>query len=312
MQFKFYDEVDPEQANEIMLVSHGAFTDRKLASKIRKTDPFCSPWFRMFALEGKKVVTQVGAAYPTIETTEGKVKAGFVEAVAGMPSHARRGYAKALMKKVHKQMLDDGIEVFILGTSKTLVAYSMYPKLGYYEMMPFNWGLKKGQKQSAGDIALKIRRHRVDSGDALFKEFSEGQLGFIHRPKDYPRLRSSWGDGGYAKAVTFLRDGEPIGYALLRMDKHYIGIRELATPDMRDLAPCARALEAKFPRDFILRSFTGRWSHEDRFTKCGFRPMESWGVLMAMDARGKMSQRQVKSMLGLDKDRFQVFALDTY
>ena len=312
MKFKLYDEVDPEQANEIMLISHGAPNTPKSVAKVKLQDPFCSPWFRMYALEGDRVVAQVGAAYPTIETTEGTVKAGFVEAVAGMPNFARRGYAKALMKKVHEQMLDDGIEVFILGTSKTLVAYSMYPKVGYHDMIPFNWGLKNRQKYSDTGINMKIRRHKIEDGDRMFKEFAEGQLGFVHRPDWYPQLRSSWGDEVYGKAVTFQRNEEPIGYALIRLPETHLNVRELVTLDPKDLEPCLRTLENHYSKDFITNSITGRREIFKRFEAHGMKPMESWGVIMAMDAKGMMSQKQVKSLLGIDKDRFQMFTLDTY
>ena len=312
MDFKFYDEVDPVQANEIMLISHNAPNTQKSVARIRHFDPFCSPWFRMYALEGRKVVAQVGAAYPTIETTEGTVKAGFIEAVAGMPSVARKGYAKTLMKKVHEQMLDDGIEVFILGTSRILVAYSMYPKVGYHEIAPFNWGLKKAQKYPDTGLTLKIRRHKADAGDRMFKEFTTGQLGFVHRPSEYPRLRSSWGDGMYNKAVTILRDGKPVGYALIRLMDTFLNVRELVCPDPKDFEPCLRTLENRFGKEFVTNSLCGRNAIFNRYLERGAKPMESWGVLMAMDAKGKMSQKQVKSLLGIDKDRFQIFTLDTY
>ena len=312
MQFKFYNEIDPEQSNEIMLTSHGEPAYSKVVDRIRKHDPFCSPWFRMFALDGDKVIAQVGAAYPTIETTEGTVKAGFVEAVAGMPSHARKGYAMALMKKVHEQMLDDGIEVFILTTSKTLVAYSMYPKLGYHDILQYNWGLKKIQKYPDTGISIKVRRHKIDDLDKMFRKSSKGQLGFVHRPNDYPRLRSSWGDGIYSKAVTFYRDGKPVGYALLRFMGEFLNVRELVTPNPKDFEPCIRTLENHFPKLYFTSSIMTRQELFKRYIDHGMKPMDSWGVVMVMDARSKLNQAGVKKLLGVDKDKFQCFTVDTY
>ncbi len=311
MKFKFYDEVDPEQANLINLISHGEPGDARTVAKIRKSDPFCSPWFRMYVLEGDRVTAQVGAQYPMIETTEGTVKAGFIEAVAGMPSFARKGYAKALMKRVHEQMLEDGVELFILGTSKILVAYSMYPKLGYHEMVPFNWGLKPWQKHPAGDVKLKVRMHATDRGDEMFRKLAHGNLGFVHRPKDYPKLKCSWG-AHYNKAISFYRDGRPIGYALIRLPDGFLNVRELVCPDLADYGPCLRALENRFPNRYVSQSIVSRRCLVNEFRAHGFVEGDSWGVIMAMDAKGKLSQAGVKNILGIDRDRFQLFTIDTY
>ena len=311
MQFRFYDEVDSEQVNRINLISHNEPADPATIARIRKNDPFCSPWFRMYAVEGDTVAAQVGAQYPIVETADGEARVGFIEAVAGMPGFARKGYAKALMKRVHEQMLEDGIGIFALTTSRILVVYDMYPKLGYREIMPFNWGLKSGEKYPKGDVKIKVYRHAADKGDGLFRELTGGSLGFVRRPDSYPKLKSAWG-AHYSKAVSFSRDGEPIGYALVRLMPDFLNVRELVCPNRADMVPCLQALENAFPRKQVSRSISGRDSIARGFREHGFVDRESWGMFMAMDAKGRMNQKQVKALLGFDKDRFQMFAIDTY
>ncbi len=311
MQFKFYDDVDPDQVHDIMLVCHNEPSDAKTVARIRRNDPLCSPWFRMYAVEGDKVMSQVGAQYPEIETTQGRMKVGFIEAVAAMPSHARQGITTALMREVHEQMESDGVELFVLGTSKILVAYSMYPKLGYHEMMDFNWGMKKGQNYPKSDIKLKIRKHKVDNGNGMFRELVKENIGFVHRPDDYPRLKSSWGPM-YQNAVTFLRAEEPIGYALVRTFPDFLIIRELVCPILADYEPCLQALERNYQRDYVSRSVLGRPDIIKQFKKHGFRDMETWSPFMAMDPKGKMNQKELRQLLGIDKGNFQLFGLDTY
>jgi GNAT superfamily N-acetyltransferase len=312
MQFKFYDEVDPEQVNLINLVSHNEPADAQTIARIRKNDPFCSPWFRMYAVEGDTVIAQVGAQYPVIQTAEGTARAGFIEAVAGKPSYARKGYAKALMKMVHEQMIEDGIDYFVLTTSRILVAYDMYPKLGYREIVPLNWAIKRWQKYPAEDIKLKVNARAVDNGDALFKKQVKGNLGFVRRPKDYPKLKCSWGPH-YSKAISFSREGESIGYAYIRQPgAGFMNVREMVCPKLDDYGPCLRALENRFPGRYVTRSIVTRKPLAREFDKHGFEIADTWGMFMAMDAKGKMSQTQVKAALGMDKDKFQMFALDTY
>jgi GNAT superfamily N-acetyltransferase len=311
VEFKFYDEVDPDQVNELMLISHNEPCDRKIADRIRRNDPFCSPWFRMYAVEGDRVISQVGAAYPEVETTEGTKRAGFVEAVATRASFGRKGYAMKLMKRVHEQMTDDGIELFVLGTSRTLVAYSMYPKLGYHDIKEYNWGLKKGGKFPESDIAIKVRRHKIDGAEALFKRASRGRLGFVLRPEEYPRKKCSWAEF-YTKACTFVRKEKPIGYALTREMKDFLSVRELVCPDLKDCGPCLRALERRFPKEYVTRGVSGRGDIAREFERHGFRTMDTWGTLMARDAGGKMTQKQLKALLGIDRDIFQMFPVDTY
>ncbi|MFO7618090.1 MAG: GNAT family N-acetyltransferase [Thermoplasmata archaeon] len=311
MRFKFYDEVEPEQANLINLISHNEPGDAKTVAKIRRNDPFCSPWFRMYAVEGDEVIAQVGAQYPIIETTEGKMQAGFIEAVAGKPSYARKGYAKALMKRVHEQMRDDDIDIFALTTSRILVAYSMYPKLGYHDVMPLNWAIKKWQKHPAGDVSVKVRKHGSETEDRLFRRFARGNLGFVHRPKNYPKLKCSWGQH-YSKSVTFLRDGKSIGYALIREPDNFLNVRELVCPDNKDIIPCLRSLETRFPNRYVTRSIIPLSPIASEFREHGFAEQDTWGMFMAMDAKGRMNRKQIKALLGFDKDIFQMFALDTY
>lgn len=311
MQFKFYDEVDPEQVNDIMLISHGEPADMKTMQRIRRLDPFASPWLRMYALEGDRIAAQVGVAYPEIETTEGKMKVGFVEAVAAMPSFARQGYAKSLMKKVHEQMVDDGIELFVLGTSRTLVAYSMYPKLGYKNVMPFNWAMKKGQTFPKNPITLKVRRHKADEQHNLFRKLARGNLGFIHRPEDYPKSKCAWAPM-YSNAVSLYRDDKPVGYALVNSMSRFLVVRELVCPDLGDYVPCLQALENRFGKKYVSRSSIGRKKIASQFTAHGFVEKDSWGTFMAMDPDGKLSQQELRRLLGIDQDRFQFFVLDTY
>ncbi len=311
MEFKFYDEVDPDQVNELMLISHNEPADRKTVNRIRKKDPFCSPWFRMYAVEDGRVVAQVGAAYPEIETTEGRMKAGFVEAVATMPSYARQGYAKKLMKRVHEQMIEDDIGLFVLGTSRTLVAYSMYPKLGYHDIVDFSWAMKNRGKHLDTGLTLKLHKHKVEDGNRLFRALAKGSLGFIHRPDNYPILKSSWGPM-FTRAVSFSRGGKPVGYAYVREIGNFLIIREFVCPDMEDYGPCLQAMESRFSKGYVTRSFVGRSEIARRIDAHGFQEMEAWSTFMARDAKGRMTRKQVKALLGMNRDIFQIFGMDTY
>jgi GNAT superfamily N-acetyltransferase len=311
MQFKFYDEVDPEQVNVVNLISHNEPADARTISKIRRSDPFCSPWFRMYAVEGDRIVAQVGAQYPTIETADGRVKVGFIEAVAGTPALARKGYATALMRKVHEQMLEDGVELFALTTSKILVAYSMYPKLGYHDILPLNWAIKKWRKNPNQGVMVHTGKHPSEAEDRLFKEHTRNCLGFVCRPKDYPKLKCSWG-AHYTDIARFRRYGDILGYALVRRPNGFLIIREMVCRNPADYGPCIAALENRFPSNYVTRSLITRSSAAAHFSASGFREADSWGAFMAMDARGKMGSKRVRALLGIDKDKFQMFALDTY
>ncbi|MCK5038105.1 MAG: GNAT family N-acetyltransferase [Thermoplasmata archaeon] len=313
MEFKFYDEVDPDQVNDIMLICHGEPAGRRLVDKIRRTDPFCSPWFRMYAVENDQVISQVGATYPIIETTQGKMKIGYVEGVATMPSHARKGVARKLMLKVHEQMMEDDVELFFLGASLTGVAPALYSKLGYHVIGEYDWGMKKHQTYPRNDVTMKIRRHKIDDGNKLFRKYSKGKLGFIHRPDDYPKKKSTWG-AFYQKTVTFYRNEKPIGYALIRPMGEFLSIRELVCPNDKDFTPCLQSLENYYKKsNFVTRSLVGPATDlTKKYEDHGFRSMETWGVHMAMDPKGKMSQKQVEKLLGIDKNMFQIFMMDTY
>ncbi len=313
MRFKFYDDVDPDQVNDIMLICHGEPADRKLVEKVRKTDPFNSPWFRMYAVEGDQLMSQVGATYPVIETTQGKMKIGYIEAVATFPRYAKKGVARKLMNKVHEHMIEDDVDLFFLGASRTSVAPLLYSDLGYHAIGEYDWGMKKRQSYPKTDITLKVRRHKMENADKMFRKATKGKLGFIHRPDDYPKKKSTWGSF-YQNAITFYRNEKPIGYALIRPTGEFLGIRELVCLKDKDYVPCLQALENHFSKSkYATRSMVGPSPSQAKiYEDYGFRTMDTWGIHMAMDPKGKMDQKQLEELLGIDKDLFQIRVLDTY
>lgn len=312
MQFKTYDEVDPDKVAKLTIAGFGWNLSADTVMKLRKRDLNCSEWFAMYAVENDKVLAQVGAAYPDIKTTEGKMKLGYVWGVTSLPDHARKGISRKLMEKVHSQMRDDGIEIFALSTHKSLVAHGLYETFGYVPIQDYGWGGRKIKKTKPGNIKIKVRKKSNEQTLRLFKEFSRDAYGFVHRHLKFVEPRCLWFP--YVTDVcTFFRGETPFAFALVSDSKRALMIRELCSPDIEAIPECVGALEKKFPRKHIFSTVHSRKDIIEALDTVNLAPTNpTYGVLMMRPPKGRKSAKALRTLVGADKGKFQFTSTDEY
>lgn len=131
-----YDEL--KDAAGFALLSDSAFghphTPEQIALR-RRVDPRYRDPFGFALLEGKTLAGFLGVIDIKARTRSGSVvPCGGIHNVMTRPDYARRGIAVRLFEHVHDHFLSRGLLFSFLFTSRSLVAWRLYRKLGYQEM----------------------------------------------------------------------------------------------------------------------------------------------------------------------------------
>jgi predicted N-acetyltransferase YhbS len=312
MQFKTYDEVDPRAVANLALAGFGWNLDANSVNKLRKQDKNCSDWFAMYAVEGDDVIGQVGAAYPTIKTIEGPMKLGYIWGVTTQPDKTQKGVARKLMERVHEEMREDGADIFALSTMRSLVAYNLYVSQGYHHIQPYGWNQRLSREYKREGIRVKIRKRSTAQMFDLYRKFSKGAFGFVHRHPKFVEPRCLWFPY-ISDIITFSRNEGPIGYALVASGKRGVVIREFFCPNLDDIPGCVRAIESRYKRKYITCLFHSRDDVIKALDSVNLAPTSpSFGVLMMRMPKGRSSEKYIKKLVGKDKGLFQFTSTDEY
>lgn len=142
------------------------------------------------AVEDGHVVGYVGVMDLATRTVQGKTEyIGGVYGVATIPNHARKGISTSLMNRAHQHFRDKGYRFSLLGTSHTIVAHSLYAKLGYTDLFgaPSAYkilGIKK-TKPVAKEKAAKLDYYRILR---IYDECVKGKSGFVIRDQAHLKM----------------------------------------------------------------------------------------------------------------------------
>ena len=314
MKILGYDEVDDQQVLELNMVSFRWMLTPEHVKKIKKEDARCPHYFALYAVEKEKVLSQVGFITLNTQTSSGVERVGYIWGVCTHPKAARRGLAGELIKEAHARMAEDDIRYSFLGTGKSLVAYSLYRKMGYMDFMDFNSGIKTcTPKTQAKTEVTYTSRARNDTFVKLFEKYSKGLLGFIHRPKNFVQVRKTWTWMPLNTTGIFRRDGKTMGYLLANKEGKILKILEVCCPRIEDIQECIAALEMKFKPQYMTFDWTARSHVVNKFVVSGFTHFNrTWGVFMVKDLKEKHTIGQIRESYGREDDRFQMTCIDEY
>jgi ribosomal protein S18 acetylase RimI-like enzyme len=226
----------------------------RMYEKLVKIDPrvrnspvgFC-------AVENERVIGHVGVMDLTTRTLDGNVEyVGGIYGVATLPSHARKGISTALMTRVHEHFRERNYRFSFLCTSHTLVAYSMYQKLGYTDLLerPSVYKVlnQRKTKAAAEQISGKID---FDKLLKVYWEFVKGKTGFVVRDKVYLEMLKKTGYFSSRDCII-----EEDGYVIFRSNiggtwSKATWIRELVASNAEQMNRLAELVEAK-AKDLIM------------------------------------------------------------
>ena len=108
------------------------------------------------AIEKDKLAGFVGVMDIPTKTVEGVEWVGGIWCVATAPQFAHRGVCKSLMARAHEYFETNGYQFSFLYTSRTIIAYNLYRKLGYREVEKYN-EFPTAYKLAGGGIPVECK-----------------------------------------------------------------------------------------------------------------------------------------------------------
>jgi GNAT superfamily N-acetyltransferase len=205
------------------------------------------------AVENGRAIGYVGVMDLATRTLDGKVEyVGGIYGVATLPSHARKGISTALMNRVHEHFREKKYRFSFLCTGHALVAYSMYQKLGYTDLLERPSAYKVLNLKKAKTTA-KRKSEKLDF-DRLLKVYSgfvKGKTGLVVRDKDYLMMLKKTGYFGGKDCII-----EEDGYVIFRSNvggtwSKATWIRELVALNAEERNRLVGLVEAK-AKDLIM------------------------------------------------------------
>ena len=226
MKIITYRELDPK--DDFMMLMDMAFWWPMTPSQLQKiidvdvrlkNSPvgFC-------AVENRRLAGFVGVLDISTKTVSGKEEiVGGIWAVATNPRFAKKGICKVLMEKAHQYFQEKKYRFSFLVTSRTIIAYAIYEKMGYVEV----------EKVNQYPIAYKVFKQYKDEKKSeakldsvkvfeIYKEFVKDKTGFVKRQKDFLRVFSERKRFDVERSIQ-----EENGYALSSGSKDVAKIQEL-------------------------------------------------------------------------------------
>jgi len=199
------------------------------------------------AVENGCVVGFVGVMDLITRTLDGNEEyVGGIYGVATLPSHARKGISTKLMNRVHEHFRERKYRFSFLCTSHTLVAYTMYLKLGYTDLLerPSAYKVLSPKKAKA---TVEQRSGKLDFDRLLkvYNEFVKDKTGFVVRDKAYLTMLKKTGYFGGKDCII-----EEDGYVIFRSNvggtwSKATWIRELVALNAKEMNRLVELVEAK-------------------------------------------------------------------
>ncbi len=240
-----YDELrNPDGFLQLMVATFWWAAHPNLIVEMRQNDERFRDPFGYALVCGRTPVGFVGTADIPVRLADGSTeKALGIHHVATLPDYARRGIALRLLEHVEDEYRQKGYRFSFLFTSRTLVAWHLYRKIGYQDLAcgkvaPRCHKLFAGQKK-----APKIRHPKPNYRlvEKLHEELTRTRCGFaVRNPGWLKALEKTWKPGpGF---VVACRDG----YALVEDFRGALWIDEILCRDQRAyLRILARLLRRK-------------------------------------------------------------------
>jgi len=255
MRILTHRELEPkDELLPLMDNSFGWPFNPRMYEKLIKIDPrlrnspvgFC-------AVENGHVIGYVGVMELATRTLDGNVEyVGGIYGVATLPGHARKGVSTALMNRAHEYFRERNYRFSFLCTSHTLVAYAMYQKLGYSDLLERQSAYKVlNQKKAKANVEQKSGKLDFDKLLKVYSQFVKDKTGFVVRDKAYLTMLKKTGYFGDKDCII-----EEDGYVIFRSNwggtwTKATWIRELIALNAKEMNRLVGLVEAK-ARDLIM------------------------------------------------------------
>lgn len=309
-----YDEVDWKQVLELNLIGFDWYLTPDLVKNIVDVDKRIPEYYAIYGVEKGEVLGQLGILIDDTKTTNGIERIGYLWTLCTKPTAFKRGVATKLIEEAHNRLLEADVRYSFLGTQKSLIAYNLFKKLGYSDLISSNMGFKTciENRHNKSDIIFTTD-YEEEMIIKIFSKYSQNLLGFVHRPNNFISIRKAWGWMPLDLIGVFRKNDKLIGYVLGGKDGEIIKIRELCCLMDEDICGCIKALETELKPKHILFNFISRESIINNLIQDGFRFFNpTLSVYMIKDLKENQKIDQIQSIYRIGTDKFQMTSIDYY
>jgi predicted acetyltransferase len=200
------------------------------------------------AIEDNLVVGFVGVMDIATRTLEGSEEnVGGIWGVITHPAYARRGIFKTLMRRSHEYFKEKGYKFSLLNTSKVLIAYAFYQKLGYRDAVVYQSAYKV-IKEAKKQVEKSSKKVKLDWNQIskIYNQGTKDRTGFVVRDKQYGKMMETRKRIQPEKSIV--RDE---GYALLKDNEGNVTIQELMALTKEETSSLITQVEAKATKTII-------------------------------------------------------------
>jgi predicted acetyltransferase len=229
------------------------------------------------AVEDGKLAGFVGVMDIPTKTVSGNVETvGGIWCVATNPRFSKRGICKTLMDRAHQYFQEKKYHFSFLTTSRTIIAYAIYVKMGYVEVEKVN-NYPEAYKVLQEDKPEKKVETKLDPEKIfdLYQKSVRDKTGFVVRQNDF--LAVSLERKRFDEKKSFQIEN---GYAMVGGPKEVSRIMELVSLDERTYHKLLDQIESTTPHGIIDRMITDE-KLSDIYKSRGYRIEEGdHGVVM--------------------------------
>jgi predicted acetyltransferase len=302
-----FDELkDHYQFLRLMDATFGWNPTTEYIAKRRKADERYKYPYGFCLMKGKTLAGFVGVMDIPVKTIDGKIeKIGGIHCVATYPVFSRQGIAKQLFGIAHNHFQKLGYRFSFLFTSKSLVAYSLYEKLGYQDFPELNKlvrAYKIFPKKNKRDQKKKVKKAKINYAliNEIYDRVMQNRTGFASRIKNW------------SKSIMVTKKIDPAmiyvekdGYAYVDTDPNVTYIMEIITEKPEIYLKTLEKIK-KIPNPVLIDAFVSDKNLINIYKKQGFTFRQGTYFSFMYKALTNASFKQVFG------NKFYLSALDTF
>lgn len=288
MSILHYDEVTDDQMTELTLTCFNHPYSKEHVERMIQADERIPEWGgELYFEKGDTILGTLGLLYPRVRTKKGVEKAGGIRNVCTRPSASRRGVAKKLFSEAHDRMREEGVRWVFLMTSKSLVAYNLYRKLGYHDIHVYPAAYKQTEEVES-DVEL---RDEADPGyiREVYMGSVEGLTGLVEREESFWDMAEARGWPENSDIKTVNRQDEKIGYVMVKESRNQLVCEELAAENS-DIKPILKELERGTDKEYLVLKYVNP-NYVPMIKDYGFdHYQDRWSRIMVKDFQDDMGE----------------------
>lgn len=254
------------------------------------------------ALEDATIIGHVGVMDIPTRTVNGDIQhVGGIYGVATLPGYTCQGVSTTLMNTAHHYFIEEGHDFSFLVTSPSLIAHSLYRKLGYSDLIEYPSAYRKTEKGKQKLNREKTRKLDIDKILSIYDDFTKDKTGFVIRDKT---LMKAVAKGERIKPRQCIVSEN--GYLIFREDKLGVEIRELVALNAKEMDRLVSVAE-HMGRESVYDRAVINSNLFDTYTSRGYMVLKrSFGVLMV---KPLSKDRSFNEAYG---DKFHISRLDMF